>query len=864
VLCVDCTLARPGIRPVEGCGDPSSPIWLVGEAPGANENHEGMPFIGRSGQELDNYLYRAGINRPSCYVTNLIKCHPQDDRDPKPAEIAECSKYLEMELALAPGNVTIAAVGKFATRYFLGPDADMATLHGIPQRDPAGRAVVPCYHPAYGMRNTTEMTHIHNDFQMFGRVVHSEITPEDWVDPYPDTHYREATVDDLQVLLDMAADRQATPFLIGVDTETSGPWQTTQISAAPGTGLCIHADTLLHNTLLKELLEHPNVMVVFHYALHDLGVLLRRDIHPRYYVDTMVMAYLLQDLPQGLKPLAYRVCRMPMEDYSDLVAPFAKSKTKEYLEVVDCFEDWPTPDPVLMMVKDQLKVRQPQGVNRRVKNILRDMAKGTADPEERWFKLEDSTRKMIEDRLGPWEPGYLSDLPREKALWYSNRDADATLRTYLALVERIEQEGLWGVMEVDLAISPMILEMMQRGMGVDLPHFAHLRHDLERRMWAIEGDMRKQLGFPINPASSDQVRHLLFKHLKLKPPKLTKKGDKESTDHAVLEELRGEHPAVDHIVEYREANKLVGTFIDVLSAKASNASDGRVHATISTTRVVTGRLACKNPNLLAIPVRSELGRRLRDGFVAREGCSLVANDYSQIEMRLCAHVSQDPVMMDIFLRGADIHAETASSMFGIPLDQLDEMQHRYPAKRVGFGVLYYIGPKSLRRELYVGGAGWWSENLCEELITKWFKKYAGVKHFMEHTRAYARRHQEVRDMFGRKRLVPEVLSVHGWIREAGLRQAANAPIQMGAQGIIKRAMRDLVPIVTEFQEAGYTFNPLIQIHDDLMFEISDEIIPIAVSVIKDVMENAVKLSIPVRVDTKIGKTWGSMAKYKEV
>ena len=216
-------------------------------------------------------------------------------------------------------------------------------------------------------------------------------------------------------------------------------------------------------------------------------------------------------------------------------------------------------------------------------------------------------------------------------------------------------------------------------------------------------------------------------------------------------------------------------------------------------------------------------------------------------------------MMDIFWRRADIHAETAAGMFEIPVAQVEEMAHRYPAKRVGFGILNDISALGLQREFFTGGAGWWPEDKCQNLIDRWFKVYHRIRAKMDEYRTYARRHKCIRDMHGRRRWVPEVYSIHPYVVEAGLRQAANAPIQSGAQGIIKEAMVQLVPVYRGFNGA---VRPLIQIHDDLVWEIEEGLVEGVIPIIKSVMENAVKLSVPIEVDFKVGKRWGSMSKWR--
>jgi DNA polymerase-1 len=272
---------------------------------------------------------------------------------------------------------------------------------------------------------------------------------------------------------------------------------------------------------------------------------------------------------------------------------------------------------------------------------------------------------------------------------------------------------------------------------------------------------------------------------------------------------------------------------------------------------------------MAQPVRTEEGRRIRSAYVAGPGCRLVSSDYSQVEMRVTASESGDARMLDIFRNKQDIHAQTASWMFGIPEGELDEMKHRYPAKRVGFGVLNDISAAGLQRELIKGGGAReedWPLSRCQEMIHSWFDIYTGVAAYMKASREHAMRYGWVRDMWGRRRLIPGVRMKTEYLRQEALRQAANAPIQMGAQGIIKQAMGELVPLYRSFHrpDSGDVCMPLIQIHDDILMEISktiaDTYLPLQVAV----MESAAPpgFQVPLEVDIKVGERWGEMKKWE--
>jgi uracil-DNA glycosylase family 4 len=812
----------------------------VGEAPGEQEDLTGIPFVGKAGIERDNYMRRVGIADLPRYTTNVIKCRPPRNRDPKPDEISACMEHLEAELAVLPQDAIIITLGRFATRWFLGEEADSEVLHGIPQ-EWDGHVLIPAYHPAAGLHNTSMMTRIFEDFTNIGKVVRGERVKVD--DEYPDPTYEHWT----------KVRREGNIW--GVDTESDGskPWSI-QFSTQPGTGYFIPADKEGGVLWLKERLENPANLTVFHFSQHDLPILRNLGIRPARFTDTFLMANLLQNVPRGLKALAYRLCGMDMLDYSDMIYPYTQSKVRSYLEEAVQYQ-WPTPDPEQKREKDgSWRIVQPQDMTRKIKSILKKEGVDLWD----WWRKTGGT-EVVEEALGGLGPATIADVPFSVAMRYASRDPDATLRVFHQLYPRIISEGLKDVLERDIREVPYVVMIEEAGAPVDTEYFRKLGEEFQDRCFTVENRLQGRIGYWINPGSDDQASKLLFTRLGMKPIKRTKGGG-FSTDNSVLERLKGSNSVIDDIIEYRQFETLKSSFVDVILREVR---EGRIYSRWSMGTVETGRLSCKDPiNLMAIPVRTMEGRRVRDGFVARPGCSFLSADYSQIEMRVVAHDSQDEVMMGIFRRNADIHVETACAAFQLPPGEIDEMEHRYPAKRVGFGVLNDISPSGLLRELEVGGAKGWTEGRCQDFIERWFSIYSGVKLYMEEKRVEARRTREVRDMFGRKRLVPEVISAHFWIREAGTRQAANAPIQMGAQGIIKQAMGDLVPTIEEFNQQGSIFIPWAQIHDDLPFEVEDDILPIVAPIIKSTMENAVELDVPITVDLKVGKRWGSMEKYK--
>lgn len=838
---------------------PESPILtIVGEAAGIDENRKREFFVGKTGQEMDNYLRRVGIPRERCHITNILKCWPPGNRDPKQSEVAACSSILLQELEDVKPRF-IATLGRFATRFFLG-DVDMEAVHGIPHKV-GNYIIIPTYHPAAGLHDTVNMSNIMSDFvaikaTMMGTIPMRRIGVETAPPPYRLIEPGE----DMGALLNN---------LVAIDTETEDeddtPW--CMQFCCGDQGCVIMKDNTVALAQFAEHVANPDVLCIIHNSLFDLKVLALMGVYPANFTDTMIMAYLLQTEPQGLKPLTFRHLNVRMREYEEVVGPRTQEMALEYVVKVACM-DWPKLDPVLEMKAGKPKIRQPQTINQKVNRILSDISGGgEVDVYDRWRKTPPGDgRTMVETVLGPLKRAYLKDVEVESALQYAGTDPWATYYIYPILKQKIEALGLSGVLARDNGIVPMVETMQRRGMKVNPDYLRTLRTDFTTEMDQVAAQICSMVGYDLHPGSDPQVLDLLENKLRLVKARVRMVDGKQvtvrkkMTDLKAMELLKDKHPVVPLVMRYRALAKLVDSFIDVILEKRG--PDNRIRTTLRVTRVVTGRLASSNPNLMAQPTRTEDGRRIRGGFEARTGYKLISGDYSQIEMRIVAHISQDPKMLEVFRTGVDIHSATASGIFHLPLDQLDEMKHRYPAKRVGFGILNLISAAKLLQELAVGGATGWTVAGCQTMINEWFTLYAGVADYVEERKVEARRTGMVRDLFGRVRLVPEVMSVHESVREAGIRQAVNAPIQMGAQGVIKEAMVRLVPIYKGFGEDIVT--PLLQIHDDLLWEMREDLVPIVLPIVKQVMENCVELSVPLKVDFKIGDKWAGMKKTMQI
>jgi len=463
--------------------------------------------------------------------------------------------------------------------------------------------------------------------------------------------------------------------------------------------------------------------------------------------------------------------------------------------------------------------------------------------------------------------------------WLTSKIAKAFNRTNMSIYRRLKMLGvetrgrgghyrdsgrecsLPAVWQIDNDAMIMVHDMQKAGVQVNVEHFKSLSYMFKEKMESLQQQIAEYSANKlINPGSSDQVQDLLFYELNLTPVKRTKKGF--STDAKTLAFLKNAHPVVELIEQWRQFGKLHNTYTEVLPTLVKK--DGRIYPNMRITATDTGRMSAANPNIMAIPTRTKEGKQIRKGFVAKDGCMLASMDYSQIEMRVAAVASQDPVLMEVFQKGLDIHAQTASRMFGIPVSRLDDMKHRYPAKRVGFGILYGIQAEGLRAALIQGGASEneWSVKACEGLINSWFDVYKGVKKYMQGVEAFARRNGYVQDIWGRRRYVEAVKWESSYIVAEALRQACNAPIQMGAQGVMKLAMGKMVPWYRASRKEGIEYSPLFQVHDDLIAEIDERHVDRIIKEQREIMEGVAGFPIETPVDPKIGFNWGEMEDFE--
>jgi DNA polymerase I len=438
-----------------------------------------------------------------------------------------------------------------------------------------------------------------------------------------------------------------------------------------------------------------------------------------------------------------------------------------------------------------------------------------------------------------------AEVTLDKALDYAAEDADMTARLHLALKSRLATEHMTTVYEnIERALIPVLAEVERTGIKVDAAELKALSDDFEKRGAILGEEIHKLAGHEFNIASPKQLGEVLFDEMGLSGGKKGKTGA-YSTDASVLEGLAAEgHDLPARVLDWRQLAKLRSTYTEALIGQI-NPDTGRVHTSFGQAIASTGRLSSTDPNLQNIPVRTEDGRKIRRAFVADKGNILLSADYSQIELRLLAHVAGIDSLKEAFLNGADIHARTASEVFGIPMEGMDGAV-RNRAKAINFGIIYGISPFGLARQLSI------PQGEAKQYIESYFLHYPGIRDYMEETKEFARENGYVTTIFGRKCHVPGIQDKNPARRNFSERAAVNAPLQGAAADIIKLAMIRVPPAL---DEAGLAARMMLQVHDELVFEVPEAEQDRTIEVVSKVMSGAAHLSVPLVVDTGAGMNW---------
>lgn len=894
---------------VFGEGPIGAEVMAIGEAPGRDEDLLGRPFVGRSGQAMDRYWGRGGVPlREDIFITNVIKQWPgPGNRDPLPQEVEYWLPSLCAEIEAVRPRV-ILTLGRFALRLFC--DLDMESAHGIPLDIPTDRVshpvlrealrraghdtsvlVFPSYHPAFALHDPTMQSLLTYDFERLGQALRGLLPARhldsdargtyDCIDHMPGTFYSSA---------------------IGLDTEgyRRAVWGLS-FSDVFGRGRVVRAK---HAEKFKQLLEREayrrvleadmhgaaeNPLIIYlHHALHDLPILreLGIDLLAMNGVeirDTMVMAYLLGLEPQGLKPLCYRKLGKKMGDYLDLIAISDERIAREWLIQLAVTLPEPGTPKSKMKKAERLAYVEPDPLTAdlmRARKLIDAMLLKTTPIRKRWN--DGTAREILEDELCVVDEMPLPTLDdviedhggdETAVIEYAGADADGTRGVGPILEKDIDAYGLRDAFETTNGIIPMIDRMQEIGIKVNPDHFHGIIPIFDGRAAELDVQIEKILGHPINANSPIQTADALFTKLKLhKLPaarhikfKRTQTGN-YSTDDKALEALEDLHPIVPLIRGRREMTKLKGSYcLPIL--KLYDEDDFRLRCELMLTRTDTGRLAAKKPNLLAWPKHSEWGMLIRHGFVADEGHEFGAWDLDQIEMKVFADNANEINMLLAFASGKDLHADTAALIFGRPYAEImDEYkgkfgkggEQRFAAKAVNFGILMGITAFGLLAQFHKNGQLHWTLEMCEQLLADWKKAYPNGWAYIQSKHEEARRYGYVRDMFGRLRWLDGVHSEDDYIRAEAERMAQSTPVQSGAQGIMQRAMRNLWPDLVRLRRQFWT-EPLLQTHDELLFEYDTRYRDDMHRLVLGHMERAVTLKVPVTAKGSFGLTWAAVS-----
>ena len=433
----------------------------------------------------------------------------------------------------------------------------------------------------------------------------------------------------------------------------------------------------------------------------------------------------------------------------------------------------------------------------------------------------------------------------EEAAPYAAEDADIALRLHEVLWPKLQQTPTLQKVftDIEMPLIPVIASIERRGVLLDVEMLHTQSRELEKRMLELEQQAYEMAGETFNLGSPKQLQHVLFEKLGLPIISRTPKGQ-PSTAESVLQELAQDYPLPKLILEYRSFSKLKSTYTDKLPLMI-DADTGRVHTSYHQAVAATGRLSSSDPNLQNIPVRTEEGRRIRKAFIAAPGYKMVAADYSQIELRIMAHLSGDEGLLKAFADGEDIHRATAAEVFGVKPEEVTGEQRR-SAKAINFGLIYGMSAFGLARQLDIGRAE------AQQYVDLYFARYPGVKKYMDATREKAREQGYVETVFGRRLYLPEIKASNAARRQYAERTAINAPMQGTAADIIKLAMIDLHHLI---ENNGQDIRMIMQVHDELVFEVAEDIVEQACETIKSSMVGAAHLSVPLEVDVGIGDNW---------
>ena len=872
-------------------------IILLGEGPGQNEAAQGRVFCGISGADLDwVFLKRAArLRREDVYVTYVVKWRTdEEDSDPTPEDIARDEPELLMEIELC-GPEIIVAIGKVAAQWLMQTmDIDMEKVTGVPMVCPRypDKTLLVTYHPAAALRLPERYYHTtYWCFEQLGRLVRGEIGCHP---PPMEVHYGEGA----------GPDSLPGELTLAVDTEgsVSDPWG---LSASGAEGRAV---VLRRHAARTEALRSRRI--VGHNIIHDVNVLdaLDAPIDLDKSEDTMLAAYLLPYLPRRLKALSFKLLGVQQDEYEDIIAPAEEAICKDYLQKVltsnacvhcggsgqttrpykrnpnkfkqekcsECAGDctaWPKPESRLVLDGNSAgRTYTPRSIGRSVRALLERGIRF----REGWQNTDEAVRAVVEGQLGGIREATLDGVDRERAIHYSAADADLTLRVWHKLEPVLKQNGLWNVYQIDKGIIPIINRMQKNGILINRDHFSKLHTQFVGEKDRIKENLNALAAIygwsePLNPGSPTQIAKLIYTAMGIKPIR-----GNTSTDEKALETLKIKYKhnstlsqAVDLITDYRELDKMDGTYAVPLPAAADKFD--RIHTRFLMHVVASGRLSSRDPNLQNIPTRTERGRSIRAGFIAKPGCKLVSIDLDQIELRVAAHLSQDANLIDVFVGAEtcpvylqtgkchchDIHTRTAALIYKKQTWEITT-QERLLAKTMNFLILYGGGAGKLQSELALLGIVV-TRDECVQYINDWFDAYPGIRDYIEACHTQAQSLGYVTDLFGRRRYVQGVWSCMDRVREESLKWAVNSPDQGTAAGILKLWMRRIWDnVLPPYWEKGIYCEPLLTVHDEVILEAEESICDEVIAKCVEQAALSFEMLVPIRAKGAAAYNWSEL------
>lgn len=862
--CSACGLRDHCKGPVPGVGPSRAQVMLIGEAPGENEDSFGIPFTGATWLELQRYLGVADLSRDTVYLTNLVKCRPSGDPGLDDADICP-DLWLDQEVAMVQPKL-IVLMGQLAIRKLLGDNKlTVDATHGFPVwSDRFHCYLLPVYHPAAGFYDTRQIAHITEDFEEVGRAKlgHIKTRPVDEIGA--NTRYIDMVDNPDQMLrAQVELDIHNAPYLF-LDTETRPDNSLWCLSASTKPGEATVWSPEDFRPIMEEYVESGG-QIVFHSATFDMSKLRMAgyQVFPKKIYDTLVIARMLQKESASLKELSSRICGMTMTEYMEVVGPMQVPISLEYLHAaleIAKQSSYPNPPPTQVLEwkhtpewSRRWKPYKPQPLWKKIDRLIKDLEEGKSDePVQRWKKYSQEEIAGVVALLGQHPIAYLGHVDRHIAVNYSARDADATGRIFPELMAEVDRVGMRGIVEIEAEALPMLCEMVATGLQVDKEFMARLVEKIELLKEPLELNAWQKVGHVFNLASNDHVAKVLFNELMLPVGKRTEKKQAPSVDDSQLMPLKDRHPVISDILEWRSLDKVEDSYAVPLPLDADEFD--RIHCDMSG-MTVTGRVEAKDPNLMAIPIRNPVGREVRMGLIAGNGRSMMAADYSQVEMRVLAHIAQEQAMIELFKSDGDIHTYTANTMFRTEKATKDQ---RYAAKRVGFGIVFDITDIGLHAQLEEFNPGAFTQLQCQEMLDLYLKElFPKIGEYKSQWKAKLRQTGEIRDLYGRRRKEHSIWSSSRRIVQDAERIAINSPIQMSAQSIIKIAMARIWERLVRTGDIKYCL-PQLQTHDDLQFEVDDHYMAEAMEWIPEEMVRDFDLSVPLKVSLKVGTRMGEL------